>query len=663
MNNIRCDDILQLTHYSRKIHVRNFATLMQTSAATRFLQPLHSAWHTSIIPFLHDQIDIDQLWCSSKSMHNVILRDVRNYTVQVRPMDTVIRKAGVYPSYISSMKGLRNLTVRLYKRLSFSMSSYTTVECTAAELFSDLVPLAVTSLEIKLRNISWYSEDMISNAEVLMLWLDRFPNISLGKDLKMLMVKLCSGLSINYIDHRIASMLRYKYLEKLELNTVLFIFKELLGDSLLSYSFLQGIVNLVVDHHLDRSLYPLAKAFFNVDLTGELLDLRGIYKLMPKLMFITEEKKRVQNLPPNVTTYHASNLPLLLPHFPSSITYLSLPWNVISINNPSFPASLRKLKVREHTTIMDPADLQNFTKFITSLPASLEKIRILPREQYFGQPSQAWTTELVAALPRGLRKFYFYGRIIGSDIIENRKILKLLPRGLTKIRTYDGDRYSPEYMLLMPSTITDLKIIIADITSFEGLPTVVAHFPSLVNFALDMEYYSDSSDIFLPMVLPQSLRKLAIWYYPEVDDDIPLSEIPLRNITWPDQMDNITINAYGIDIRATINDWHLPQRLEKLGLSNITCTALPRQWPKGLRYIYNNISHDDGVITSREEKLAWVWPDLDRAGYYLPHSTICHTLADFYDTNVELLDFAVQIVRNSDGTPTVIENVNREAVD
>lgn len=99
-------------------------------------------------------------------------------------MDSVIKNRGIYSSYISEMRALRSLTVKLEPRLVNTWKTFTNYHCRWNELFSPDIPLTLTRFECPISRVDWEGMSPAEQRIVVFSWLDKFPDISIGTMLK-----------------------------------------------------------------------------------------------------------------------------------------------------------------------------------------------------------------------------------------------------------------------------------------------------------------------------------------------------------------------------------------------------------------------------------------------------------------------------------------------
>lgn len=570
----------------------------------------HPAWREVIFPFLSDQRDIDQLWCSSKIFHSVILQRVRNFVCNVFPMDTPIRKAGVYPSYIKDMTGLRALTVRLYPRLIDTWRKFVgSIKVYYTELLSDRVPRSVTMVDVMIpldQCIMWMGMNNIEKATKIFQWLDTFPAVRIGTEFKRL---LNSALLSGMVESRWS---KYQYINRIEIDRLLL----LLGRAIHPTDpFFAGITTLVVPnktrHQVDRKLPETINNYILA------WDMEGgnpyvlLYQLLPNLREITGY---VPILPRNITVYKVRGQDLNFNPIPKvnfqgypMLQFLEVPWYLLDLDTSPLPNSLTKLAINDSPTplgVSTRISRRELTILLKILPRTLKELHIYFLNSVQDNPGYHlfWTPEEIQLLPAVLHSFTCNNPIIIDSVRkleqENAEIINALPQTLTKLDGFDIKNIHYSLLPLLPPTIT--VITISDIYSqyvpiplrFDKLASIISHFTQLseLNLILDPATLQDQENV--PIVLPQTLKIISIDIADPLNYRSKVNKVylPLDKIVWPHHMERVSISCVTHEIQLHINSWNLPHSVDVLEIVDIYIDLLPQRLPHGLRSFRFDIS-------------------------------------------------------------------------
>ena len=601
----------------------------------------HPAWREVIIPFLDDQRKLDQLWCSSKALHQPILA-VKHFTSWCRPMNSPIKNRGIYPSYLSRMNNLRSLTVKLEPRLEPTWLGYEPEQCRAFELFSDSIPTTVTTFETRVTIVNWGTLDKQQQRDMLKAWLDRFPDIELGKEMKRYIYRMMvdiftvgseddMGVIADNLD-----WLRYQYITTINipnLKKLLPLLEEKHDDELTTL-FTTGIVDIRVRND-PRGIGGIGRMDFT---EADDPYITFLYHTLPNLRRIFGY---VSHLPSGLRTFQVSGLDSLqtqsIPALPDSLDTLVIPWNILDFDRLWLPRNLAEFHITSVWGVMQPSHItiENFTRLIATLPPTLEVLRI--SDLY---PSEVtldyWPLENIRALPRMLKVLYCSPEkwTVPGEQVANIVRLQALPQHLSELslpNAYIGINYGldPVELMQLPPRLKNIVLTI-DPEHISTFTPNILHFIQLDTLTLIINLPSDSP---FPIInLPANLKNLILYIIKLGSEGL---SVPLHLIRWPERMDAIKIDVQS-DLQSdavleegeyfTISHWHLPKYLSELNLEGVGVRVLPTSWPEG----FNTFTCD---ITDYLSGISEVWPDIERMAYYLPNSTLCYIAA--FDNNRE----------------------------
>ena len=607
----------------------------------------HPAWRTVILPYLEDQKLIDQLYCSSKVLQGTILTVTEEMLCWCRPMDSVIKNKGIYPSYISSMSKLRSVKVKLEPRLEHTWKTYVDTQCDVDQLCSNELPVTLEYFENELKVLDW--QGLVTPRQrltKLVNCLDRFPNIAIGVQLKSYMVSQSyiiesnaaatpsTALRPRTIDQH-PEWLRYQYITKINLEELRYILAMLIkhGDPKLTANFAAGVNALDLG-----STSAITEAVEFTQLAAASDPYVALYDLLPNL---TEIVGNAAQLPNGLTRFIAHNFYTpdlsVLPPLPSTLTTLSTPSSMINSSVPwILPSTLTALRIGA-TSGSSPLSTTQFTAVIKALPAHLRALTMID----IYSPSEVlmyWNIENILALPRALEELEtipYLWSVPGDPLATQR--LDALPPKLTNMWiTYDNSTDLNE-LLHLPSTLTYIGVVVSRRTA-DLVSEIISHFVQLSKLRLLVDLADPFT--FPHISLPPTLSEFTML----VTNAMALSwTVPLIELDWPEKMHSINIQ---VDIDEEVNvenypdvnisSWYLPKQLSRLMLEHVTIEVLPNVWPEGLSsFVCSTMkTNPDGDIVDK------VWPDLSSKIYYFPNSTICYSAvedtsgADRYKTTI-----------------------------
>lgn len=593
------------------------------------MSQLHPAWREVIIPFLHDQRHLDQLWCSSKSFHQMILQRVPQVTALACPMNTPIRKKSFYPSYIKNMTGLRSLSIIIYPRLRSTWRDYPGIH--ESDILSDDIPLEIKHFDCDLSIISKYkdrgSEATIKNLFTIRLfkWLDRFSSLILGDTIRSTMTRVTNILDMNYSGELLEAM-KYHYIRDINLVLLVVLMNSLSKQNVYIASLLEGITSITLTG-AGKIISPDLIEIPRVKEGGGsvIINLSSLWEILPNLKSINGG---ISSIPSKVNSYRViGNVADMDLRNSYQLQSLTIKWIALESNNLYLPPKLTYLSIDDYWD--HEFTVEGWNKFKTALPAfpsTLINLHIHSNaEQCY------WKAQDIAALPRGLRAFSCRNFELGSESLSDDIIsLSLLP---PQLRVFDVPARITrrDHLLALPTTLEYVLVEVDNPLQWQDVSQIFLHFSQLVSLNLQIKYHQDGGELFPPIVLPQTLRRLDI-----VVEVIKTVIIPLCMITWPEAMDHIGITGpeTGKDIYVHIHQWHLPQRLEILYLNNVQVHSFPSQWPQGLRNYSSNIYYAD--LLPKDDNLCWPEQELREKGKYLPDSSLCQISICYHDVNSDI---------------------------
>ena len=586
----------------------------------------HPAWREVIFPYLEDQHELDQLYCSSKLFQHLIVTKVGRMLCWCRPMDSIIKTAGIYPSYIAQMSQLRSLTVRLEPRLEHTWENYSTTEANAGELFSAALPTNLEYFEHDVNNVGWDLASLPDQQRAVVFdWLDKFPNLTLGPLMKHYLSFTLRAQELNVIKFHL-DWLRYQYVTALNISFLRTLWSLLVenGDIGLTERFLNGIINL--------TLYaPTAETVANtlnvVNVPYDPSDpYQALYYRLPHLEAVSGP---ADSLPDGLVVYSsifAAPAEGSIPVLPNSLLRLSVKWPVFNLAQLQFPHSLTTIRIDGVSASYFP--VETFPKLIQALPRGLQSLTM--NGTYLASETQNyWSVDNILALPRGLKSCHVIP-YIWEDFEEplvNERISALPPR-LTSLWMRTDGKVDLHRLMLLPRTLTNMTVIL----NSNAAPTIgqfLDHFSQLkiLDLRVNLSTYFTFPELLLPSTLETFIMNVTVL---NQDTGNVVWEVPLQKIHWPDSMRLISINAleYLLPVIST-SQWNLPRRLTELSLDNIKINALPFSWPEGLRSFTCEVKQG-----YRNQSIARVWPDISRMAYYFPDSSVCYS-AIYDDTDLE----------------------------
>ena len=580
----------------------------------------HPAWRELIIPFLDDQQQLDQLYCSSKYLQQLIPIVLSHITCWCRPIDSVVKTAGIYPSYIRQMTKLRSLTVLLDPHLKYTWRDYTNVEARAHEIFSDLIPLTLQYFETDVNLITWEvlkSSYLPTPITQTFTWLDRFPNITIGPQFKGYLSKRIPTNNNVIIEH--PQWLRHQFITSVSVSKLKQLVEDLdqSGKDVWISTLNKGITHVRTDR-FDPTTLALEPA--------DDPDIR-IYQELPNLEEITGFTRY---LPLGIRKYVAAGHGLstypLLSKLPQSLESLWIPWHMLNFEQLQFSSNLTELNITSPYTNGPYITVEQFNTLIKLLPP---RLRSLSLENLYPpyQVAHYWPIENILALPRVLDSFYCVPYTWSWETLVpeyTTALLKALPQYLTRISLFDKTQSTSQHLdhthiMSLPSSLTRVILDVNHVTA-AMLANNIRHFHSLKILYLDIDL---SQPFFFPnIILQATVEKLFITVTDPGSNDW---SIPLQDIEWPEEMTEVAIKvntrttAVQIMPNINISVWNLPRTLMILSIFNIA--DLPFSWPEGLRSFLTSYNGD----VENKDPISKVWPDISRMLYYFPHPSICHS--------------------------------------
>lgn len=627
--------------------------------------PRFEVWREVLIPFLDDQRSLDQLWCSSKTLQFVILNKLRDITCFCRPMDAVIKKRGIYPSYIGSIRSLHSVVVKLEPRLEETWNTFTSTQCTAAELFSTQIPLTVERFDCHLWHISWTGMDQDANPlthaqqrAYVSRWLSRFPNITLSRRPQNYVSNVLYSDINTVVEPANLPDLRFQYITHISIVDAATILAHLYWtpDQRLIAGFVEGVIEL---GNVNSATLEQANQLIG-SLVGGIPGLSGLPTTARTLNYDdgSEEEVTVHNLgcgtlrqlfpnlqgmwgnapciPNGLRTYNSmggrSRTPVLeVPALPASLTLLVTTWNLLDPQRLKAPNNLTELYLKrsQQQQVTSPIPVDRFSQLVKVLPATLKIFRVElgldPQAGHHpGQILSYWTVENIAALPRALKTLKCVPsewKVPGDQAITER--IAALPPALTDLSLPLGYMLDPSELVLLPASLSSVIMEVNRQTALL-VDQTIKHFRTLQ--VLDVRVTLNEPFEFPDISLPPTLMTLDI----NISD--PFNKgwtVPLQRIMWPDKMDAISIRVDEGGLRingltnadVTIEQWSFPRQLTSLTLDDVVITQLPYIWPLGLRNFTCFGQHTQSTVS--DSALSKVWPDFARKVHYMPHSTVC----------------------------------------
>ena len=603
----------------------------------------HPAWRTAIIPFLNDQQLVDQLWCSSKQLQPVIRSSITKLTCWCRPMDTPVKRRGIYPSYISQLTALKTLTVKILPRLNLTWGNKLMYQCMDDELFFPNLPSSVRYFDTDVRTIGLSPKQVITEDQEqehdsrdgisdgisdeldnilsrMMSWLVRYPNITIGKTFRKCMVETYQ-LTEHWTEGKDLVLLMCVCPSHLTNEEAQLIYRALEDRPYLS-QLLQIIVNTVTTITVWNNgdeVWKLPQLYHNVS------DLRQA------------NGKPLRVLPSSLHSYRWTGERegyklKYLTAIPDTLTALDLtirdPVDFTHLLKLRLPERLRSLKLYFHYVYrshydVDAICMEEFHQLLRSLPATLTHLNLRSNSNTdVINSSDYYPVELVQALPRGL--LYFNCDLISYCLYNpmiDQDTAAALPPSLTVLNS--AHYYSTYLTVLFPRTLRKIRVNVDSLVTLSELGRVVQCFPNLSDLRIQLELEELKVSAFPQLVLPKSLKKFSVQCGEPKNVFEGTITLPLEQIVWPDQMNSVNIKAGSWRSSVSVTQWSLPRRLASLYMEDVIVGQLPIHWPLGLRRItaFTHLSSK-----SSRELVSEAWPNIEEMGRYLPDRRMCKIL-------------------------------------